>query len=607
MTALEYHESTKHYFNRFARSAGHLDWATQPDPFRRFTDASTLTLPRGIVAADVPYDSLYDQSAPSLSISAGTVSEFLRCAMGLSAWKQHQTSRWALRVNPSSGNLHPTETYIVWEGSVYHYAPREHLLEQRCVLDGLGSDDAGRGLLPPAFLVGLTSIFWREAWKYGERAFRYCQHDLGHALGALRLSAARLGWQMQLLTDWSDVDVGTLLGVDREEDFGGAEREEPECLVVVHAGAKAPAHDCHDGYAGTEDPACEAVDPTGRARLLERARRGIWRGRANRLSPSRVEWNAIDAVAEATRYGGGGSRASKTEVGWGLSPGKTDLDRGFSGKSDVGWGFSPGGSSARTIILQRRSAVAFDGRSALPAQVFMRMLSRLRPEHPPWDVVAWPPHVHLALFVHRVDGLLPGIYAFLRDASVASEWRAAMRPQFVWEPQRDPAGHLREGELYLLLPFDMTWPAMRVSCDQDIAGDGFFSLGMIGRTGSIHDTSRAWFYRRLFWETGVIGQVLYLEAEAAGARATGIGCFYDDAVHELLGLNTALASQQVGLQPSPTSPSGEDAEFDARRSEWQSLYHFSMGHPVDDGRLTTEPGYEWEEHQPRSAALRSLS
>jgi hypothetical protein len=76
-----------------------------------------------------------------------------------------------------------------------------------------------------------------------------------------------------------------------------------------------------------------------------------------------------------------------------------------------------------------------------------------------------------------------------------------------------------------------------------------------------------WFYRRLFWECGLIGQVLYLEAEAAGVRSTGIGCFYDDAVHELAGLSGA---------------------------QWQSLYHFSMGMPVDDPRLTTEPGYPWE-------------
>ena len=67
--------------------------------------------------------------------------------------------------------------------------------------------------------------------------------------------------------------------------------------------------------------------------------------------------------------------------------------------------------------------------------------------------------------------------------------------------------------------------AAAVSCGQNIAGDGAFSLGMIAEFESSLRRHGPWFYRRLFWETGVIGQVLYLEAEAAGVRATGIGCF----------------------------------------------------------------------------------
>jgi nitroreductase len=224
---------------------------------------------------------------------------------------------------------------------------------------------------------------------------------------------------------------------------------------------------------------------------------------------------------------------------------------------------APGDRSARAIILQRRSAVAFDGRSTLPRDTFMSMLARLQPGAAPWDAIDWPPQVHLLLFVHRVEGLPPGVYAYLRDSAVAGEWRAALRPEFLWEPvPNDP-----NARLFLLLPTDVTWPANRVSCDQDIAADGFFSLGMIARFERPLRQHGEWFYRRLFWECGLIGQVLYLEAEAAGARATGIGCFYDDAVHDLAGL------------------SGR---------EWQSLYHFSMGMPVDDARLTTEPGYAWE-------------
>jgi hypothetical protein len=216
--------------------------------------------------------------------------------------------------------------------------------------------------------------------------------------------------------------------------------------------------------------------------------------------------------------------------------------------------------------LRRRSAVAFDGRSSVSREAFFAMFERLMPGAPPWDAIDWPPHVHLAVFVHRVDGLTPGVYAWLRDPAVRAEWQAAMRPEFIWENvPNDPNDP--NGSLFLLLPFDMTFPANRVSCDQDIAGDGYFSLGMIARVEPALRERGEWFYRRLFWECGLIGQVLYLEAEAAGGRATGIGCYYDDPVHTMLGLT------------------GE---------AWQSLYHFSMGVPVDDSRITSEPGYPWE-------------
>ena len=91
-----------------------------------------------------------------------------------------------------------------------------------------------------------------------------------------------------------------------------------------------------------------------------------------------------------------------------------------------------------------------------------------------------------------------------------------------------------------------------------------FSLGMLAEfEGRLRDGG-AWCYPRLFWEAGLLGQVLYLEAEAAGVRATGIGCFFDDPVHEILNVK--------GLT-------------------LQSLYHFTIGGPVEDGRLMTLQPY----------------
>ena len=491
-------------------------------------------------------------------MDVASVGEFLRCSMGLSAWKQFGTSRWALRVNPSSGNLHPTEAYVVWEGRVCHYAPREHLLEERCVLAGSKEPGPASVRRPgpsfwtrrDAFLVALTSIPWREAWKYGERAFRYCLHDVGHAIAALRLAAALLGWRLRLLPQWSDAQLATLLGVDRDEDYGDAEREEPECLAVV----------------ATADPSSWwGIDPVP---PVDAAKHAEWQGRANQLSAGRVDWPIIDEAIRATRSPG--------KPG---SPGSGIGDPG-SGMRDRGSGIVDPESrlSARHVILRRRSALAFDPTTGLRRDVFFSMLRRLHPlplnasarqtPAPPWDAIEWPPQVHLAMFVHRVEGITPGVYACLRDSTVLNEWKAAMRPDFLWERLNDPNdSNDSNAGLFLLLPIDCRRAANRVSCNQDIAEDGFFSFGMIARFESALRKHGEWWYRRLFWECGMIGQVLYLEAEAAGARATGIGCFYDDPVHELLGF---------------------------RGREWQSLYHFSMGMAIEDTRLTTESGYTWE-------------
>lgn len=93
----------------------------------------------------------------------------------------------------------------------------------------------------------------------------------------------------------------------------------------------------------------------------------------------------------------------------------------------------------------------------------------------------------------------------------------------------DPApGCPNDLPLFWLLQEDAQRLAAQVSCQQGIAGDSAFSLGMLAEfEGRLRQGRRRW-YPRLFWEAGVVGQVLYLEAEAAGVRGTGIGCFFDD-------------------------------------------------------------------------------
>jgi len=225
--------------------------------------------------------------------------------------------------------------------------------------------------------------------------------------------------------------------------------------------------------------------------------------------------------------------------------------------------------SSGQIIRQRRSLLACDASTSIPAERFYRMLGRVMPgagrpvaERPmPWDAIPWAPAVHCGLFVHRVDGVEPGLYALARDPAKVEKLKGAMHAHFLWQT---PLGCPADLPLFLLERGDARVLATQVSCRQDIAGDGAFSLGMLAEYRAALVESGPWFYRRLFWETGLIGQVLYLEAEAAGVRSTGIGCFFDDPVHQVFGF---------------------------RDLEFQSLYHFTVGGPVDDPRLTTLPPY----------------
>src|SRR5439155_26513378 len=98
---------------------------------------------------------------------------------------------------------------------VYHYASKAHGLELRANIDSSVWTELTAAFPEGSFLVGLSSILWREAWKYGERAFRYCQLDVGHALGTMRYAAASLGWSARLLAELGDAAVSAWLGLDQ--------------------------------------------------------------------------------------------------------------------------------------------------------------------------------------------------------------------------------------------------------------------------------------------------------------------------------------------------------------------------------------------------------
>jgi SagB-type dehydrogenase family enzyme len=550
---LTYHEATKHHFHAYAPGPGHLDWATQPDPFRRYAGCEVLPLDKFPHADGPAYArALTEGRIAPAAFGRESVSRLLYDSLALSAWKQAGRNRWALRVNPSSGNLHPTEGYLVSgpvpglldTPAVCHYAPRSHALEVRTRFPLDAWRDLAAGLPPQTLIVGLSSIYWREAWKYGSRAFRYCQQDTGHAIAAIGFAAAALGWKASLLEDPGDAAVAALLGLT---DAHGPEAERPECLLAVH-----PQNDSRASPFGLSPSTSLRTGPS-KHEAISIVARGEWHGTPNTLSPSHRAWPIIDVVDEATR-----------------KPDTEKFPLPLQGGEGQGEGATlPSDDEPvllRKLIHRRRSAVDMDGQTELSQAAFYSILQRCMPQQHrfPFNALPWSPKVHLLLFVHRVRDVPPGLYLLVRDPAKLADQRAAFAREFDWTRPDACQEHL---PLYRLASGDCRQIAASVSCHQAIAADGVFAVAMLAEFEPALAAHGPWFYRRLYWECGVIGQLLYLEAESHGIQGTGIGCYFDDPVHELLGL--------------------QDRRY-------QSLYHFTLGGGVEDTRLISLPPYPGE-------------
>ena len=527
-----YHARTKHHRSGFAKGPETIDWSSPPDPFRRFAGAPVQPLALCADQLGVAFAELGTEAVPVAPLDAAAVGALLELSFALSAWKTQGPDRWALRCNPSSGNLHPTEAYVITRGvaglrdAVWHYDPLDHALEQRCLLQPQA--DAGAGLW-----IGLSSIHWREAWKYGERAFRYCQLDLGHALGAVRYAAACLGWTAQVTPDGGSEALARLLGLNRAQDFLGVEPEDPECLLQI-------------GPPRPQD-AAPALPVAGEA----------WSGRANRLDPHPMyAWPVIGAAALA-------SHRPATAAGPGPSddptaPNFSTLPRTASPASPQA---PAAGTRAVQVIQQRRSAQAYTRRHLMPASACWALCEALIPPGLPWDVRDQVPRVHALAMIHRVEGVTPGLYALPRSAQGASALRAALPQGLSWEAPDLPGA---PAALRRLKSAEFGATARLLSCTQAIAQDACVAWIFLADRGNPAE-EQPWHYRDVHQEAGLMGQVLYLQAEAHGLRGTGIGCFFDDEVHTMLGL--------------------QDGRF-------QVVYHFSVGLPLTDPRIQDSAGYD---------------
>ncbi|HEY3361640.1 MAG TPA: SagB/ThcOx family dehydrogenase [Methanosarcina sp.] len=549
-TILAYHQASKHNFKTYAPGPHHLDISIKPDPFLNYHGTRLLNLgiwsDEQIKAGIFPtYEQAFSpEKIKPFELNAKSISRFFFDSFAISSWKKADGTKWPLRVNPSSGNLHPTEVYLLSgpvkgflkNPSVYHYAPLPHALELRAEFSPTTWELLSSGFPEGTFFVGLTSIFWRVSWKYGLRAFRYAQHDIGHAVAALIFAAAELGWKISLLADMGSEEISTLLGISGEK---GPEKQEPACLLAIYPAGKI----CTKGRISSD--------------AIPAFRNLSWKGVPNSLSPRHVEWVDIEKAASAAQKKETDYLKKGNEPKLGtqaISSLKTNSSKNQPDLETV---------SLHSVIRGRRSAIEMDNSAYMEKETFYAMLQRTLPENNPiFDSLAFGSFTHLLLFVNRVKDLLPGLYIFLRKSEEKKRFKAAIRQDFLWEKPKDCPSDL---ELYLLMEETLDNFAAQLSCAQRKAADACFTACMLSEFEEPLNKFGAWIYPYLFWECGILGQLLYLEAEANGLRGCGIGCFFDDPLHDTIGLK--------GL-------------------EFQDLYHFAVGSPLQEIGVITLPAYE---------------
>lgn len=484
-----YHERTKHSYWS-VRQGGHtLDWANQPNPFRYYMDAPVIPLPKYPTLPDILTFTALEQvqhdqkphTAPP--ISPEVIGQILYYSMAISAWKQVRGTefRYSLRVNPSSGNLHPTETYLAVERAsgladgLYHYRVQEHALEQRrqgAAMGAIASTVQIPWLAHCPLVILLTSVFWRESWKYRDRAYRYCLLDLGHAALSILCAAKAMGISGTCLGHFPDIPLAELLGIDPLD-------EGP--LMIIPFGPK--------------------MRPTDN-NSIPRSTLGPLQGEPNRLSSEKVSYDLLLGMHQSTLLPlDPGSCPRIPEETTSRKSGGIPLSRKL-----------PRDLPLRQTARKRRSGLDFDPSASITlGELGVLLAHAASPVPADYHGLEEPSSlIQLYLYAHRVVGLSPGCYRY------------------------DSRYH----QIELIKKGDQRQTAVYLSLEQELAGNACVAFSMIAdleRAARIFGNRG---YRYVHFDAGMIGQALYLGSEALGLNATGIGAFYDDEVHRYLGLSS---------------------------------------------------------------------
>lgn len=491
LSAIEYHERTKHS-PRSVREGDHgLDFDNKPRPFKGYRDRPTRPLAERIRPPMQPALAAVADTGPrtaSKSLDLVDITNLLYLSAGITKRIQRGGRELLFRAAACTGALYHVDLYLVTGGleglgaGVYHFDPRTLSLDvlregdYRGVLAAATGDQPGVVEAPVSLVA--TSTWWRNAWKYRARTYRHAFWDSGTVLANLLATAHALDLPAGVVLGFADAPVADLLGLD-------VGHEAPLEIVPIGAGDPVPA-------AGSIDPIAPDTVPLSDHEvdypLIEDAYRGSMLADGDAARGWREH---APAEPVGTRGPGDGERVPFEPVG-------------------------PGQASKVPLYhaVRRRGSCREYVRDDLNARKVATVLDRAT-RGVPMDATGRAPDGprlnDVYCLVNGVEGIAPGAYQY--------------------HPARRELERLRAG--------DCRQEAGHLSLDQPLGADAAVNVYFMADLEAVVDRLGDRGYRAAQLEAAVTAGRLYLGAYAhRDLGATGL-TFYDDAVTAFLSPRSA--------------------------------------------------------------------
>lgn len=492
---LEYHAASKHA--RGQEDTRPVDWQDPPSPYRIFYEHPQVDLPKTLL--ELPADAMDVMRYGPDSLPEGlmhpphdlvTLATWLYMAGGITTKAEYDGQAYYLRTCPSAGALYPFEIYVAafaidgLEPGLYHFSPwKFHLRKLRGGPETLARLTRGRPELrflktaPGALLI--STNYWRSAWKYGLRGYRYALLDAGHLVQNVLTVAAGLGIPAMARLRVSESAMRELIGVPADAPF-----DQAESVQAIVAWAERSQRPMAEESSANDEPVAAIL------------RAPLSRGFVDHPEILATQHDCVApgvAVAE-------------------MRPPLTDLNviPAELPKIPVAAGAPEEGLRLDQVMMSRRSARQF-ARRAIPHRQFAELNWLAFRGGTSWPMRPDGQHVATVRpfwFVHAVEGLEPGLWYY--------------------DPVKDAWAVVREG--------DFREPARKLFLEQNVAADAAALCVMVSNLRKIMGKAGPDAYRLAHLEAGMVGQRLYLAATAMQLGVNGLGAFCDDELRRFLGL-----------------------------------------------------------------------